>query len=105
MKELAFGLGFGLFIAVGAAILAILPERGQPVAVFMGPAADRGAGLRAVVAADGVLLNHASVVLAIGEGEDFIERLYGAGAWFVGDARALGLCATGSNGELLYVWN
>ncbi len=105
MKELAFGLGFGLFIAFGAAVLAILPEQGQPVAVFMGPIADPGDGLRAVASADGTLLNYASVVLAVGEGEDFVARLYDAGAWFVGDARALGLCATGSNGELIYVWN
>lgn len=105
MKELGFGLGFGALVAVGFSVLTVLPSQGEPVAVFMGPFSGPADGLNAIVSAEGSLLSQSSVVVTVSDDPDFINKLYQAGAWFVGDARALGLCVTGPDGELTYAWN
>ncbi|MXN65514.1 hypothetical protein GR183_11435 [Stappia sp. GBMRC 2046] len=105
MKELGFGLGFGVLVAIGFSILSVMPSQGEPVAVFMGPFSTPADGLKAIVSAHGSLLSQSTVVVTASDDPDFIDKLYQAGAWFVGDARALGLCVTGSDGELTYAWN
>lgn len=92
MKEIVFGLVLASLVALGAAALAVQPRPDRPVAVFMAPGASREEALRAMIAAGGVLVRQSPVVVTLGHGNDFIDRLYRAGALFVGDATALGLC-------------
>ncbi|MBA5777154.1 hypothetical protein H2509_08450 [Stappia sp. F7233] len=105
MKEIAFGLVFAALVALGAAALAVQPRPDLPVAVFMAPGRPTEDALQAVVAADGVLLSQFPVVVTLGRGTQFIDRLYQAGALFVGDATALGLCITHSQEGASYAWN
>lgn len=105
MKELAFGFGFAALVAIGFSILTVMPSQGKPVAVFMGPFSAPSDGLKAIVSAQGSLLSQSTVIVTASDDPDFIDKLYQAGAWFVGDARALGLCVTGPDGELTYAWN
>jgi hypothetical protein len=85
-------LGAALFfVAWGAAMLALtlFQPAGRPVAVFAGGGA--AAALRAVVAADGYILQvRGDAVIAVADDSGFVPRLYRAGAIVVIEASAAG---------------
>jgi hypothetical protein len=83
-------------LVVGAmALAALAPRAGRHVAVVVPPGSDPAAAMTAVAAAGGRLVAATGrdwIVVADGTGDDFVDRLYAAGAVLVMDPAGLFGC-------------
>jgi hypothetical protein len=100
LRDTLLFIVFAAFCVLAPIAMALAPRDGAPVAVIAAPWA--GASAAAILAAaDGRLVEAAAnrlVAIGIDEAPGFAERLYGAGALLVLDARAMLLCSRRDGG-------
>ncbi len=92
---IAIAGAFALLAGALPAAVSLLPQPGLPVAVIAWPWAERGAALRIVIEADGMLIDahrDGRVAIANSASSDFIARLYRSGAAVVLDGTGLSGC-------------
>lgn len=84
----------GAVIMLVLGLTAVAPDPGRPVAVLTLPWSPTPRALDVVAGADGAVLAMPRpwLILAGGEGSDFVARLYRSGAVLVVDAGRAGLC-------------
>jgi hypothetical protein len=101
MRHIAIAGCFALLAGGMPAALALSPQPGAPVAVIAFPWADRGAAVRIVAAADGMLLEapHGRIAIATSAAADFTARLYRSGAALVVDGAAVAACLPAMDGH------
>jgi hypothetical protein len=95
VRDLVLAILFALTAALVPAALALAPRPADPVTVLVPPWAAAGEAARVVAAADGALVATARagrIAIARSADEDFVSRLYRAGALVVIDARAVSAC-------------
>ncbi len=102
MREIGFGLAFGIVMALGAFLIAAWPAQGRPVAAFFPAGSSARAMSAAIAEAGGSLIEinaGSAVTITLGEDDGYVTALYRAGAWLVIDASLARLCVGYAKGS------
>jgi hypothetical protein len=95
MREVGFGLMFGLVMALTAFCIAAWPLPGRPVAAFFPAGTSSPDMARAVSTAGGSILQldaAAAVAVSVSDSGDHAASLYRSGAWLVMDGSLAQSC-------------
>jgi TctA family transporter len=95
VRAIAIATLFALTAGLGPAAIALAPKAASPVAIVAAPWAAAGEAARIVAAADGSIMaatGDGHVAIARSGAQDFVARLYRAGALIVLDAALVAAC-------------
>lgn len=102
MRQISIAMLFALGVGFLPVAFAVAPRAPNPVAIVVSPWAPQGEATRVAASADGAILavsRNGRVAVAQSGTDDFVSRLYQAGALLVLDAEIVRTCFSLNRGD------